>query len=143
MKINLTVPALTFIFMALFFYGCSPTASGTSYKPTTIYFNPIGTGFYDMPFPNDFETDSEGHPLLTGFPNPHNVPLLDQYLETARTEVVGFGTNAPMYLHFTGSSLSLSTLPQTASDSITPGSSMYLVDIDPASSRYGSRVPVI
>lgn len=133
----------TLIITALFSAGCSPTASGPSYTPTSIYFNPQGTGFYDMPFPSDFETDKQGHPLLTGFPNPFNVPLLNQYLETARTEVVGFGTNAPMYLHFTGSSISLSTLPQTASDSITTGSSLYLADIDPASSRYGSLVPVL
>ena len=131
------------IIMTVFSAGCSPTASGPSYTPTTISFNPQGTGFYDMPFPNDFETDAQGHPLLTGFPNPFQIPLLDQYLETARTEVVGFGTNAPLYFHFTGSSLLLSTLPQTASESITAGSSLYLADIDPASSRYGALVPVI
>ncbi|MGC9027941.1 MAG: hypothetical protein ACP5JP_10480, partial [bacterium] len=80
---------------------------------------------------------------LKGFPNPTNNPLLSQYLETARTEVIGFGNNTPIYLHLTGSSISLSTLPQTAADSLTPGSSMYLVDIDSASPYYGTRVPVI
>ncbi len=123
------------------FAGCS-SSPHSSYTPTTIYFNPSGSGFYDMPFPNDYETDPQGHPLLTGFPNPAQVSLLDQYLEAARTEVTGFGTNSPLYLHFTGSSISLSTLPQTPADSLVPNASMYLVDIDPSSARYGERVPL-
>ncbi len=131
------------IVMASFLVSCSSTSSGPSYTPATIYFNPAGTGFYDMPFPNDYETDPQGHPLLTGFPNPLNITLLDQYLKTARTEVTGFAANAPAYLHFTGPAISLSTLPHTASESMTAGSSLYLADIDPASSRYGFRVPVI
>ncbi|MCL5276752.1 MAG: hypothetical protein M1517_03045 [Deltaproteobacteria bacterium] len=128
---------------ALLSTGCSSTRPGPSYSPTTVYFDPQGSGFYDMPFPNDYETDVQGHPLLTGFPNPFDNSLLNQYLETARTEVTGFANNAPAYLHFSGSSISLSTLPQTAADSVTPGSSMYLVDVDPTSSGYGSRTPVI
>ncbi len=122
--------------------GCSSSHS-PSYVPTTIYFNPSGLGFYDMPFPNDFETDQQGHPLLTGFPNPLSISLLDQYLEVARTEIIGFGTNSPLYMRFTGSSISLSTLPQTPADSIKPDSSMYLVNIDPGSAFYGTRVPLM
>ncbi len=108
-----------------------------------IYFDPSGTGFYDMPFPNDFETDAQGHPLLTGFPNPSDDVLLDRYLATVRTEVVGFGTNGPLYMRFTGASISPSTLPRNAAASMTAGASLYLVDVDPASPSYGTRVPVI
>ncbi len=140
----LTIRTLVFLmFPVVFLAGCSSPRPGPSYRATTVYFDPQGAGFYAMPFPNDYETDLQGHPLLTGFPNPFNNSLLQQYLETARTEVIGFGNNAPAYLRFTGASLALSTLPQTASDSVTPGASLYLVDIDPASADYGSRVPVI
>ncbi|MCL4477576.1 MAG: alpha/beta hydrolase [Deltaproteobacteria bacterium] len=130
-------------FACVLLTACSNNKHGLSYTPTTVYFNPSGADFYSMPFPNDYETDAEGHPLLTGFPNPLKIPLLNQYLETARTEVVGFGTNAPMYMRFTGSSISLSTLPQTPKDSLSKNASMFLVNIDPSSSQYGSRVPLI
>jgi len=142
-NINPTIPIMLFFAIFIIGAGCASHNNSPSYTPTTIYFNPAGSGFYDMPFPNNFETDAEGHPLLAGFPNPFNIQLLNQYLETARTEVVGFGTNSPMYLHFTGDSISLTTLPQTPADSLNPDSSMYLVNVDPSSSQYGSRIPVI
>lgn len=97
--------------------------------------------FFDFPFPNDLRRAS-GYMDLTGFPNPKNLSLLKTYVAVAEQTLIGFGTNSPIYIRFTAP-LDTSTLPATPEDSLSPGSSMFLVNVDRWSPDFRTRVPII
>lgn len=115
--------------------GCTEPAEG---GPLPV-FSASPERFWEAPWPADHRRDDDGTISLARFPNPWSVPLLDTYvahLEAAR----GFGTNAPVYFPFEGP-LDPLRLP-TPAESRERGSSVMLIDVDPASPEWGRAVPV-
>ncbi len=112
--------------------GCAPFAPD---GPAPVY-DPNSALFFGTPWPSDTRLDDDGTLDVSGFPNPYAVGLLDNYL--ARADATsGFGTNSPIYVLFEGR-LDPLTLP-TPSESLDEGSSLVLVDVDPASPHWGER----
>ncbi len=96
--------------------------------------------FFDLPWPNDLRTTSDGHVDMTGFPNP-NSRLFDEYLAAIGDRQIGFATNGAVYFRFSRE-VDTSTLPEDAAASTAAGASVFLVDIDEESATRGTRLPV-
>jgi hypothetical protein len=89
-------------------------------------------GFYASPFPNDART-------LDGFPNPNNNDLANRILAIA-AKLTGFGLTSGIFFSVSAA-IDPSGLPSIAG-SIMPGSSVFLVGIDPSSPDYLKRYPI-
>lgn len=96
--------------------------------------------FLDAPWPSDLRLEN-GAPRLEGFYNPRGMPVLDEYITTMRGQLDGFSPVAAGYLRFDGP-LDPGTLPDNPLVSVTPYSSVQLIDVDPASPERGQRRPV-
>lgn len=101
--------------------------------------DPEGAGFFDTPWPSDQRLDADGTLSLASFPNPFDVSLVDRYLEQAEG-LHGFGTNSPVWIRFE-ETLDPALLP-TPEESVLPGSSLVLLDVDRDSAWFGERIPV-
>jgi len=120
-------------------YQDDPTASAVS----AIYTVPAsldalsGATFFDHPWPSDLRLEG-GSPRLTGYYNPMSIPILDIYVSSMQGLLDGFSPAAAGYLRFTGD-IDPDTLPATPKDSLDPGASVQLLDIDPSSPEHGQR----
>ena len=94
--------------------------------------------FYDLPFPNDVRRLAEGGLDLTGFPS--QSVMVDLYVDAIATRLDGFGLNSGIFFRFEGE-LDPDSLPDPAA-SMTENSSVYLVDVDRDSPRFGERIPI-
>jgi len=117
-------------------------ACGEDTPPTTALFalpgGVPGDDFYATPFPNDLWRDADGTIDLSQFPT--NSLIVDAY-RAAADDLDGFSKNAAMFARFDGA-VDGASLPDPAG-SLVDGASVYLVDVDPASSGYGTRTPII
>ncbi len=121
--------------------GTPSQASCQSAQPS-VWFDPaLPESFFDFPWPNDARTDTSGHPDMTGFPNPDDNDILASYLQTLERDIVGFGNNAPIYFRFKVE-IRTDNLPEVPADSFDAHAPILLVDVDPASPDYGTRVPI-
>jgi pimeloyl-ACP methyl ester carboxylesterase len=100
----------------------------------------VDAAFFDLPWPTDLRTTSDGHVDMTGFPNPNSI-LFREYLAAIDAQQVGFGTNGAMYFRFSRG-VDETTLPADAMASLDPTSSVFLVDVDPDSATRGARIPI-
>ncbi len=96
--------------------------------------------FYALPFPCDMRRTETGAIDLSDFPNPYQIPLVDELLGDMKS-VDGFSMNAALYMGLNGPIDPLS-LPRTPAETLSPSSSVFLVDIDPDSPDRGKRVPL-
>jgi len=94
------------------------------------------SGFFSLPWPNTVRTRADGTLDLVGLPTRDNF-LLGQLAVAAGGEVDGAGTNAAVYLRFTGP-IDTSTLP-TPAQSTSAESPVQLVALDGSA----ERVPVV
>ena len=101
---------------------------------------PAPSGFYALPFPNDLRVDAQTGTIDLGdFPAAN--PLVDLYVGAIQSQVRGFSVTAAGHLRF-DAPIDFASLPLLPDDSLQPEASVYLVNIDPASARYGERVPL-
>lgn len=137
-KITCSLLALLFTLGPL---GCSaPDEPGsTTVAHFTVPRQGVEAEFFTLPWPNDIRMDTDGTVNLQGFPA--NSALVSFYLSVFDQEIRGWGTNAAVYFRFSAS-LDASSLPATAAETLGPDASAYLVDVDPDSPDYATRVPV-
>jgi hypothetical protein len=90
--------------------------------------------FYRLPWPTDLRLTSTGSPDLTEFPT-DGIALLQQLASITQ----GFSPNGAIYFRFDGA---VGCLPADPASSLATDSSVYLVDIDPASAQKGERIPI-
>lgn len=95
--------------------------------------------FFDVPYPNDLRLDAAGHPILTGFPNPRGVPVVEGLLVNA-TEAVGFSQLPVAHFRFTAGLAPRDPADVVAADAASP---LLLVVVDPVSPRRGELVPLV
>lgn len=98
-----------------------------------------GEAFFDAPFPSDARRDESGRPVLTGFPNPDHVVLVERILEIAESSD-GFGVSSGIFWR-ASAALDPASFPDLAG-SVDPASSIQLLSVDPQAPDYRRRYPV-
>lgn len=109
-------------------------------EPTTAHFGLPGTTqeFYDLPYPNDLRRHPDSNTLdLSEFPT--NSLIVDSF-RAAAEQLDGFSLNGAMFARFDGG-LDPTSLPDVPA-SMTESSSVYVIDVDRDSPRYGERTPI-
>jgi hypothetical protein len=95
--------------------------------------------FWDLPFPSDLRTTTDGVPDMAGHPNPARSRIVDALLLLA-SERRGASTIPVVFVRFR------EPPPRRSPDDIiaaTAGADALLVDIDPASPERGRLVPLV
>ncbi len=100
---------------------------------------PPASGFYALPFPNDIRVGPDGRIDLSDHIRP-NV-LLDLYLTIFGEWQRGFSSNAAVFFRF-ADAIDPDSLPSDPWSSLDADASVYLVNVDPTSARYGERTPL-
>ena len=132
-KIMMTVGRI--IPVALTLLSCTPEDTDL---PLPLYVTD-NDQFFDTPWPSDTRVDEAGFPKLGDFPNPGEIPLLGMYFD-AFEDQRGFGTHSPIYFRF---GKELTRIPIYGADaSLEDDAPIRLINIDPYSPGYGTRVPV-
>lgn len=99
----------------------------------------VSERFFDAPYPCDLRLDTEGHPMLDGFPNPKSLPMVEGLLRAAG-EARGFPVIPVAHFRFTAPLSPRSPDELVAAE---PSSPILLVDVDDASPERGKLVPVL
>ena len=102
--------------------------------------NDLSAGFFDAPWPSDLRRTASGGLDLTGFPSRDEQPLVSLYCDEGETGIDGAGTTAPITFRFDGE-LATGDLPKPLG-TLYPSSALFLIDVDPDSPHFGTRVPV-
>jgi len=92
--------------------------------------------FFDHPWPSDLRLDN-GKVKLTNYPNPRGSGNLSSYIKYMDGVLDGFSPAAAGFVRFS-SGIATYLLP-SPQESLSPESSVQLIDIDPASPDYGKR----
>ncbi|MCB9780578.1 MAG: hypothetical protein H6742_18570 [Alphaproteobacteria bacterium] len=116
------------------------TSSTDSGGPAAVQlrFDPEAADIFGAPWPTDLRVDGDGHPDLTGFPLPVDIPVIETYLATVGAEV-GYPTNGSIWLSFTDVP-ELAALPDSGG---APGDDDALVLVALGGDAAGERVPVV
>ncbi len=94
---------------------------------------------YSYPFPSNHYREVGGTVDFSSFPNPQNLPILDDFVALAST-AEGFSPNAPIYFTFDGP-LDEEKIPN-AQESTMEGAAIFLIDVDSRSPHWGERFPI-
>ncbi|AKT39359.1 hypothetical protein [Chondromyces crocatus] len=96
-----------------------------------------GERFFDAPWPSDLRLQ-DGSPYIDGYYNPHDQPLLREYIGAMRGALRGFSPASAGYLRF-DAPIDPATLPTDPIAAQAATSSVQLLDVDPASPEHGQR----
>ena len=96
--------------------------------------------FYDQPYPSNTRLRPNGRPNLQDFPNPVNLPLLNEYIKVAESRLDGFGNNSSIYFRFDASLASV-YFP-TVYGTFSADAPVFLVNVSSDSQFYGEFIPV-
>jgi hypothetical protein len=96
-----------------------------------------GDSFFDQPWPSDLRVEN-GRPRFSGYPNPRQSALLDEFIKVLDQSLDGFSPAATGFLRW-NAPIDTATLPATPRAALEPTASVQLVDVDPASPERGSR----
>ncbi len=95
-------------------------------------------GLFDAPFPADDLRSAAGIDLSL-FPNPDGAAIVDQ-VKRLLDRATGFSTTGGVFFAFSGP-VDPAGLPDVAA-TVTPGSPVFLIGIDPDAADYGMRYPL-
>jgi predicted esterase len=96
--------------------------------------------FYALPFPNDLRLRADGTVDLDQ--HARQSPFISGLIDVFGRKTHGFGTNAAIYVRFSGE-IDPATLPAGAAASRDLVASVYLVDVDARSPERGHRTPLL
>lgn len=102
--------------------------------------------FGAIPFPDDLYLDDAGRVSLGALPGEESASSreLRAAMRESLRELTGFSTVAPIYFYFPPGSLDPTSLPSSPSESVREDSSVFLLDVDPASpTAFRRREPVL
>lgn len=95
--------------------------------------------YFDFPFPSDLRLLPDGRPDLENYPNPRDLPILDDLLVSARDRT-RWSTMPVAYFRFNEPVAPRSLDQVIAAD---PGSPILLIDVDPDSPERGRLFPTV
>jgi len=98
-------------------------------------------GFFDAPFPVEHMRREDGTIRYGLLPNPRNNVFAKLYIDQADRDTKGFSRAGVVYLPFDGP-VNPENLPASPQESLRDDARVFLVNVDPASDRYGERIPV-
>ena len=98
-------------------------------------------GYYALPFPNELRLTSTGTIDVGNLAKGQPALIKIYFDEVAKNPTGGFALNGAISFRF-DEAISTTCLPATAADTLKPGSTVALVNVDRTSSGYGERVPV-
>lgn len=135
--------------LAGLFLGCALSACSSDPDPagppaSSIFVVPAsldalaGPTFFDHPFPSDVRRASDGSARFDGYPNPFEVRLLGEYVQSTKGLLDGFSPVSAIYLRFTAP-IDTSTLPADPPATLASDASVQIVDVDDASPERGKR----
>lgn len=119
-------------------------AGGGSTAPQSIFAVPTtlsalaDTAYYDLPWPSDLRREADHTIRVQGMFDPTVSPIVESYVKLSAGLLDGFSPTSSGYLRFTVP-IDTTTLPSDPKASLDPGSSVQLVDVDPASPEKGQR----
>ena len=97
-------------------------------------------GFYDYPLPSDVRVTAQGAPDLSNFYEPVSTPLLAGLRDDIARDIRGFSQSSGVYFRFSGP-LDSASLPATSAASVEPDATVFIIDVDESSPRFGERWP--
>ncbi|MEN9800478.1 MAG: hypothetical protein RL653_4175 [Pseudomonadota bacterium] len=111
-------------------------------RDTRVTFDPTSRSeFWSLPFPSDLRREADGTFNLTRYPGPRSL-ISEAWLKTADARLKdGWGLTPGVFFTLSAD-VAPSSLPATAAESMAPGASVFLVDVDPASPERGRRFPL-
>ncbi len=136
--------------LAGLFVGCALSACSSDPAPasgppaSSIFVVPAsldalaGPTFFDHPFPSDVRRESDGTARFAGYPNPFEVKLLAEYVNSTKGLFKGFSPVSAIYLRFTAP-IDTSTLPADPPATLANDAPVQIVDVDDASPERGKR----
>lgn len=110
-------------------------------RDTKAVFAPRSSDFFAMPLPHDLRLGAGGSPGLSAWPGAMDNELVDMWLMTADERLSGWGLTSGVFVPVDGE-VDPTSLPESPEASIEDDSSVFLLDIDPASPELGRRIPV-
>ncbi len=110
-------------------------------KVQALYSTSGDAGFFDAPFPIERMRRDDGTVRWELLPNPDNNFLVGHYIDLADAHTQGFSRLGAIYLPFDGA-VNADNLPSTIAESLEDGARVFLVNVDPDSTRYSRRVPI-
>lgn len=99
--------------------------------------------FGAIPWPDDLYRDADGHPTLASVPSEAEAVPADYpgAMRDTLSDLDGFSATAPVFFYFEGE-IDPASLPESPAASTREDSSVFLIDVDPASPTAFRRVPV-
>ncbi|MCG8424660.1 MAG: hypothetical protein MJE77_42765 [Proteobacteria bacterium] len=100
------------------------------------------SGFYALPFPNDVRLADRtlGTIDLSDYPRPN--ALLEIYIDSIQGHLRGFSVSAASHVRFSDP-IDPRSLPESPDDSLAGEASVYMVNVDGESPRFGERIPLL
>jgi hypothetical protein len=112
-------------------------------RATKAVFEPGSNSFWSLPLPSDLRRDPDGTFDLERWPGQWRPnPLVEMWLEAADKRLVdGWGISSGVFIPMSGA-IDPKSLPADPKASMSADSSVFLLDIDPASPERGRRFPL-
>lgn len=130
-----------FLLVSALACACSPSNETAGDEGTRILADyTLAGGFFSAPFPDAARLAPDGHPDLSGFPNPTASVFLEKLRVLLERDARGFAASAGVFFSLDGP-----LDPAFGADfaaSLANGAPVQLTDVDDASPDRGTRVPV-
>jgi predicted esterase len=133
------VKAVLFVGLLVAAVACGDDDSQPGPVGPVARFSLTPMDFFAQPWPSDLRITSDGRLDLTGFPE--GELLVQNLLEAAAQECTGFAVGGAVYFSFSAE-VDPASLPADGAETLDAAASVYVVNVDPASSEYGRRVPL-
>src|SRR5262245_27301692 len=121
--------------------ACDGSTSVNPPPPPMVRMEFATADFYAQPFPSDTRLNPDGTVNLAAYPRPATPNLVTSVVDLVDGRRSGFSSTSPIFFSFTESMAHTPNLPsfQASLDAYSP---VQLIDADPASPRFGERVPI-
>ncbi len=111
-------------------------------RPTRAINEPDGLDFWDRPLPSDLRREADGTVDLDRWPGANDSAFLRDWFGAANRRLTdGWGVTTGVFVRLSGA-VRAGSLPASASASVTPQASVFLLDVDPESPERGRRFPI-
>lgn len=135
-----------FTLLATLLTACSSNSGSSSSADAPLgdqhpLMQPSTGRLFDLPWPNDLRRDESGRLDLQGFPGADDNAIIAMAISLGSEATYGFSTNSAIYFSLS-QALDESSLP-SVEETLSAGSNLVLINLQPSSERYLEQVPLI